>query len=417
VDKIVRTNHLIGEAAGLFIVASSFAFLESEKWIVKAQRILEEEIRAQVYTDGVVKEQSSSYQLFDVDFFLLAYVKSVHSNRIFSTEYAERLLQSIRYLYFLQTPNHRLPLFGDGDDGRGFRLRESGYSGNASGVIGIGGGVFHDTTLSTSHYCNEESFWLLTEAEWKSAHSQVIKPQADICTIFKEGGHVILRNGSSPTCDYCFFRAGSFGLGEEGFSSHSHNDLFSPIIYFNGNLLLTDTGTSVYLGKDDERDYLRSAAAHNSTFPASWRFFESKRWFGWKNIMNGTILRNTQTAEEIRIECGYEAAKRVPYHRTMSYKPITRQFQIEDLFSENIQDVHTYFHLDGGLSISMRREEVLILKKDAPVARCTFPDNLQLNVEEGWISKSYGVKESSVILHFTWNAIARVPAVFTFTAA
>jgi 3'-phosphoadenosine 5'-phosphosulfate sulfotransferase (PAPS reductase)/FAD synthetase len=65
----------------------------------------------------------------------------------------------------------------------------------------------------------------------------------------------------------------------------------------------------------------------------------------------------------------------------------------------------------------MRREEVLILKKDAPVARCTFPDNLQLNVEEGWISKSYGVKESSVILHFTWNAIARVPAVFTFTAA
>lgn len=417
VDKIVLTNHLIGEAAGLFIAASSFTFQESEKWIVKAHRILEEEIRSQVFTDGVVKEQSSSYQLFDVDFFLLAYVKSVHSNRFFSSEYAERLLQSIRYLYFLQTPDLRLPQFGDGDDGRGFRLRESNYSGNASGVIGIGGSVFHDKILNTSHYCNEESFWLLTEAEWKSAHTQVINPQADTCTIFKEGGHVILRNGGSSTSDYCFFRAGSFGLGEEGFSSHSHNDLFSPIIYLNGNLILTDTGTSVYLGKDDERDYLRSAAAHNSTFPASWRFFESKRWFGWKNIMNGTILRNTQTAGEIRVECGYELTKRVPYKRSIIYIPFTRQFQIEDLFTENIQDVHAYFHLDGGLSVRLQNEEVLILKKDTLVARCTFPDKLQLNIEEGWISKSYGVKESSMILHFTWNAIARVPAVFTFAAS
>ncbi len=417
VDKVVRTNHLIGEAAGLFIVASSFAFEESEKWIVKAYRILEEEIRTQVFTDGVVKEQSSSYQLFDVDFFLLAYVKATHTHRIFSIEYAERLLESIRCLHSLQTPDHRLPPFGDNDDGRGFRLRESNYSGNASGVIGIGAVVFHDKTLSTSDYCNEESFWLLTEAEWKSANSQVINPQAETCTIFKEGGHVILRNGRSSTSDYCFFRAGSFGLGEEGFSSHSHNDLFSPIIYLNGNLVLTDTGTSVYLGKDDERDYLRSAAAHNATFPASWKFFETKRWFGWKNILNGTILRKTQTADEIRIECAYEATKRFPYKRTMIYKPLTRQFQIEDLFTENTNGVHTYFHLDSGLSLRMQKEEVLILRKDAPVAYCTFPDNLQLNVEEGWISKSYGVKESSVILHFTWNATARVPAVFTFAAS
>lgn len=416
-DKIVRTNHLIGEAAGLFIVASSFTFKESEKWVTKAHGILEEEIRTQVFTDGVVKEQSSSYQLFDVDFFLLAYVTAAHSHRSFSVEYAERLLQSIRCLHFLQTPDHRLPLFGDGDNGRGFRLRESDYSENASGVIGIGAEVFRDKTLSTSRYCNEESFWLLTEAEWKSANSQVINPQAETCRIFKEGGHVVLRSGGSSTSDYCFFRAGPFGLGGDGFSSHSHNDLFSPIIYLNGNLVLTDTGSSVYLGKDDERDYLRSAAAHNTTFPALWKFFETNRWFGWKNILNGTILQNTQTAEEIRIECGYEATKKVPYKRTIIYKPLTRQYQIEDLFTENIIGAHSYFHLDSGLSVRVQKEEVLILKKDAPAARCTFPDNLQLNIEEGWISKSYGVKESSVILHFTWNATARVPAVFTFAVS
>jgi hypothetical protein len=417
VDKIVRTNHLIGEAAGLFIVASSFAFQESEKWIVKTHRILEEEIRTQVFIDGVVKEQSSSYQLFDVDFLLLTYVKAPHSRRSFSIKYGERLLQSIRYLHIIQTPDHRLPLFGDGDDGRGFRLRESNYIGNASGIIGVGRVIFHDKTLGIPHHLDEESFWLLTEAEWMSAVRQVISPQDEMFTILKDGGHVILRNGRLPTSDYCFFRAGSFGLGEEGFSSHSHNDLFSPIIYTKGNLVLTDTGTSVYLGKDDERNYLRSAAAHNTTFPASWKFFETKRWFGWKNILNGTILRSTQTAEDIRIECAYESTKRVPYKRTIIYKPLTRQFQIEDFFTENINSVHTYFHLDGGLSVRVQKEDVLILKKDTPVARCTFPDNLQLNVEEGWIAKSYGVKESSVILHFTWNAIARVPAVFTFVAS
>lgn len=417
VDKIVRTNHLIGEAAALFLVSSSFAFKESDQWIGKARRILEDEIQAQVFADGAVKEQSSSYQLFDVDFFLLAYAKTVRSHRSFSTAYAERLLHSIRYLHFLQTPDHRLPLFGDGDDGRGFRLGESDYSGNASGVIGTGGVLFRDKTLSAPYYFNEESFWLLTEDEWNSATKNIINQRTERSIILKDAGHVIIRNEVSSTNDYCFFRAGQFGWGGEGFSSHSHNDLFSPIIYLNGNLILTDTGTSVYLGNDVERDYLRSAAAHNTTFPMSWKFFETKRWFGWKKILNGSILRNAQTSKEIRIECGYKAVRSIPFKRNIIYTPLTHQFQIEDLFTESSSGIHTYFHLDSGLSVRVQEAKVLILKKNAPVARCIFPNHCQLTVEDGWISKSYGVKESSVILHFTWNAVAQEPAVFTFASS
>ncbi len=415
VDKVVRTNHLIGEAAGLFVAASSFAFANSKHWMAGARKVLEEEICSQVFNDGAGKEQSSSYHRFDVDLFLLAHMRAQKLSSPFSRQFAEQLLKMVRWLHRFQTPTHQLPPFGDCDNGRGFLLSPSVDFWDVRGLIALGGLALKDERLSISSFLNEEAFWHLTEREWNSAKDKQAIPELETCVVSRESGHVVVKNANSSGIDYCFFRAGPFGMGGDKFSSHSHDDLFSPILYINGDLILADTGTSVYLGNDVERDYLRSAAAHNTTFASGWNYFESQRWFGWKKVVNGRIIREHQTSQETMIECGFEESARIPYKRTIAYRPDDYSLRIEDLFEENVRDVHSYFHLDTNLTIQRDGSGMVLMKNNNRIVRCSFSDHVKPVIEEGWISKSYGTKERAVVIHFGWNAVARQSTTFTFT--
>ena len=63
-------NHLIGEAAGVFVAASYFRFFpHSDKWMQQSREILESEIIAQSYDDGCTREQALGYQFFVMQFF------------------------------------------------------------------------------------------------------------------------------------------------------------------------------------------------------------------------------------------------------------------------------------------------------------------------------------------------------------
>jgi len=65
-------NHLIGEAAGVFIATSYFQGLQSaEKWREGSYKILEREIIEQTYSDGCTREQALGYHLFVLQFFFL----------------------------------------------------------------------------------------------------------------------------------------------------------------------------------------------------------------------------------------------------------------------------------------------------------------------------------------------------------
>jgi len=411
-DKIVRTNHLIGEAAGLYITACSFSFHESGKWTNRGKEILSREILSQTFEDGVSKEESSSYHRFDIDFFLLSFIKSKESSHLFTFRYAERLQKMIRYLLILQSPDSSLPVYGDCDNGRGFLLAPSLNFWDSRGLIAAGGIILQNKDLANASLFNEESFWLLNESERNILKHGQPDTSVESCFILADSRHVIIADREAG--DYCFFRAGEFGLGGRGFSSHSHNDLFSPIIFLKGNSILTDTGNSVYLGNDMERDYLRSAAAHNTTFSASWDFFESKRWFGWKKCLDGIILSSTRTEKEFRVRCAFKSPSLDYYTRTIVYQSGRHVFTVEDLFTRNVADIQTYFHLDHGVTATVDGSSLLFRRSGAVIARCVYSGRLNLKVEEGWVSKSYGSKEPSLMLHFKWNAIALQPEVFTF---
>ncbi|MGA9033195.1 MAG: heparinase II/III family protein, partial [Sulfuricaulis sp.] len=66
-------NHLIGEAAGLFVGAVTWPYWrQSQNCAAEAQEILEREALMQNAPDGVNREQAVSYQQFVLDFLLIA---------------------------------------------------------------------------------------------------------------------------------------------------------------------------------------------------------------------------------------------------------------------------------------------------------------------------------------------------------
>src|SRR5690606_14060094 len=66
-------NHLVGEAAGVFIASSYFdLFKEAKAWQCESKAILEREIFLQSYEDGCTREQALGYQFFVIQFYLFS---------------------------------------------------------------------------------------------------------------------------------------------------------------------------------------------------------------------------------------------------------------------------------------------------------------------------------------------------------
>ena len=60
--KAVQNNHAISEAAGLFTVGILFPFFkDSERWLYKGKKYLEQEGLKQIYDDGSYIQHSTNY--------------------------------------------------------------------------------------------------------------------------------------------------------------------------------------------------------------------------------------------------------------------------------------------------------------------------------------------------------------------
>src|SRR5512134_1555147 len=84
-------NHLIGEAAGLFIAALTWPhWRASARWLATAKAILEAEAQRQIAPDGVNREQAMSYQQFVLDFLLICLLAGRENGVWFSAVYESR---------------------------------------------------------------------------------------------------------------------------------------------------------------------------------------------------------------------------------------------------------------------------------------------------------------------------------------
>lgn len=358
-DRIVRTNHLIGEAAGLFITSHFWKYPGSEEHSRTAQNILEQEIQQQSYDDGATRESSTWYHGFVTDFFELV-LRTAPA--LFSHGFVDRLERMQQFRTACLQPDRSLVRVGDADDGAAlhFEALDEEEVGMWKEV------VFGKTPLVHTH-----------------RHD-----------LFDTSKYISYSDRSNS---YLFMRAGEFGMGGPGFSSHAHDDLLSPIVWLLGRPVLVDPGTYVYNGAPQDRRRFRGPEAHNS-FVWGESSARQKLNFGWRTVrMPAGLLAFEETPSSCLVRASYGEW---PFHHR-EIRIESENCWIEDVVEGPRSPALAWLHLHPGWKLIVEEPDGMLLENEVG-------DRLRVTIS-GWAksvasydySPSYRVQERGIVLQLT----------------
>ena len=259
-------NHLIGEAAGVFVASCYFHGLDpTGRWRRDSRDILRREIVAQTFPDGCTREQAIGYHLFVLQFLLIAAVVARGVGEDLGPEYAERLQKMLEFVGALTEGGDRLPAFGDADDGYVLDLGDGGIS--AQGLLSAGACLLGraDFAAWAGGY-REEARWLAGREGRRVFDALPPLPPAGLLRSrsFPDSGYYLLQSGSEGTGDRIsvLFDCGDLGFGP--IAAHGHADALSFVLRAFGLDVLVDPGTYDYFTHPEWRRYFRSTPAHNT---------------------------------------------------------------------------------------------------------------------------------------------------------
>ena len=226
----INSNHYIGNLFGLFTLSIICPFLkQSHKWLKFSREELDKEIIKQTDKDGWDYEASTAYHRLVTEMFLYTFIIADYFNQPFSNTYINQLKKMLKVMNIIQKPDYTIPQIGDNDSGFSLLFDFENDNLNLS-------------NLSLLAQRNS----LLTLEEQKSGFF-----------IYEDAGYYIYRNDGI----YLLLTTGPKEL--LGLGSHAHNDVLSYILNINGEDILIDPGTYVYVSDPSTRNHFRSISSHN----------------------------------------------------------------------------------------------------------------------------------------------------------
>ena len=258
-------NHLIGEAAGVFIGSAYYPDLPgARRWMVESHDILSREILRQSYADGCTREQALGYHMFVLQFFLVVGTVGREIGMDFPSRSWERIEKMTEYLGVL-AEGGPLPMFGDCDDGYVLDLAAGGNE--VRELLSIGAVLFGrpDFKVVAGEF-GEASYWLLgTDAR---ARFEALPPPPEPSGLrsraFPESGHYLLQSGHTREENRVSLLFDCAELGYTSIAAHGHADALSFTLRVSGRDVFVDPGTFDYFTYPEWRKYFRSTAAHNT---------------------------------------------------------------------------------------------------------------------------------------------------------
>jgi len=158
-------NHLVGEAAGVYIAACYFSMIKDAKqWQQQSKLVLENEIQAQTFADGCTKEHAFSYQFFVFQFYLLTGLTGKWSEDEFSPAYWQTLNRLSQFIATVAEGGKHYPMLGDQDDGYVLDLGEHVHDINA--LCDIVSYFYDDAIFAQGlKQASESAFWLFNNRQ------------------------------------------------------------------------------------------------------------------------------------------------------------------------------------------------------------------------------------------------------------
>ena len=421
-------NHLIGEAAGVFIASTYFDYLRgAEAWQRQSAAILNEQIETQTYPDGVHREQAVGYHLFVMELFLLAGLVACRAGNDFPAAYWRRLERMFNFVAALAEGGGRIPRWGDCDDG--YVLDLGGASDDAETWMTVGACLFGRADFrSSSSGFTEPAYWLCGRTGFDryeaipTDHDKVkIGPRA-----FANAGCYLLQCGSRGDSDRISV---SFDCGELGFGSiaaHGHADALSITLRAFGEDVFVDTGTYDYFTYPDWRASFRGTRAHNTVVVDDRDQSEMLGPFLWGRRARARCTRWEPSADGGTVageHDGYTALNDgVIHRRTVSLLGTERRVTVVDEVSSRGRHTAVFFlHLAESCRLMPESGNIfrILLGVHKITIRLDSCFNVELfhgNEEQrlGWVSRRYHQRTptTTVVGRFDWSGDARTVCEF-----
>ncbi len=401
-------NHLIGEAAGVYIGASYFRHLKCAAALIEpAKARLIAQMAAQTNADGGDKEQAIGYHLFVAQFFLVAALVGSWSGDEFPAAYWQRLEKMFEFLAILGQGGN-WPMFGDGDDG--YVLDLGGGANDYRGLLAAAASIFSRPDFAAvAGEPSQVDFWLSgavppalspSKGLQASTLSSAEAPPASLrSTALPDTGYYLLQGGQGVTAASAIFDCGPLGLGS--LAGHGHADALSLVLRLAGQDVLVDPGTYDYFTYPQWREYFRSTRAHNTVEVDGQSQSQMQGLFLWGRKANARCISwqpQEQGGQVIGEHDGYNRmGDPVMHRRSVNLDAAAGSLEIRDeLQCAAAHEVAIWFHVaescrlvdQQGSCLRFLAGPLLVeLKMDPLLTIQTYPG--RSGEVAGWISRGY----------------------------
>lgn len=251
-------NHLVGEMAGLAVVALMIPELRSApNWERQAVASLSTEAGKQILPDGVGSEQSIGYQMATVELLHLVAAMRYERDGQAPGAITEAVRRSSRFLAELVGDHDPDPRYGDNDHEFAVRLGPEPVRtirDHLGVVSALGWGV--DVPASQPATLSELWYRSMAESTAQRHAPGAADPVPRESFYARDGGLVVLRHGGRRTT----MDVGS--LGYLSIAAHGHADALAVTVSQDGMDIIGDPGTGSYYQHPDWREMMRGTRAH-----------------------------------------------------------------------------------------------------------------------------------------------------------
>jgi hypothetical protein len=419
-------NHLIGEAAALYIVGSLLSWLKPAlRWKHKGWAILEREMPKQFHPDGGTVEQAIGYHHFTLGFYLQTFLLRQRLGLDILPGMSSLLEKAFEFSIYMTRPDGLVPMIGDGDEGRAVHLLQESIW-DFRPLLAIGAVLFQRADFKTiAGPFPPDAAWLLGLEGWKKYESLQNTTPKDNSKILPESGYCIMRTGWDRQSHYLNFDCGDIAAGvpkgDVVSAAHGHADALSIEVTAYGVPILVDPGFYTYNGDEQWHRYFRETEAHNTIVVDGCSQAEYRGRLKWSHapdtkLHHAIVTKLFDYAEGSHN--GYTRLTRPVVHRraVVFLKPDYWLIR-DELWGEGEHQIDRYFHF-ADMEILCDEDRKLVHTRSPQGNNLAVlsieKGNTKIKImrggnepKSGWIATGYGKKLRAPVVRY--STTARLP--------
>lgn len=365
-------NHLLFEAQRMIYAGVFFPeFKDAAKWRKSGMTILGEEIKKQVYEDGMQYELDPHYHLASINIFYKA-LKMADINGFkneFTQDYRRTLEKMTDIVYNMSFPDYTMPCFGDA---KAVNKKEM---------------IKHYKRWQKIFPNNQALAYFATTGKEGSSPSYLSKD-------YRQSGYYIFRNGWQADATVMVFKAGPPAFW------HNQPDNGTFELYVKGRNFFPDAGSYVYGGNEKvlkERNWFRQTMVHKTLTLDNQNI---------ETTDSKLLLWDISTKNMQKMVVENQSYKNLKHQRALFFIDETFFVIFDRAVGAALGAVGIHYQLAEGNAMFNKNNfsvNTSYSDKNNIMVKAFGDNSMELKEEEGWVSYNYRQKSKRPAFVFESN--------------